>query len=145
MAVDQLSFVLDVVDGWPPVALECIPVRQTPDGYEVLASPLFVRDLSVGDVLRAELERENRVVSYAHAHRSRNSTVWLLRTGPGLDPSATLEALHRLGCTTNGLDAFGCYSVCVPSHVSMDAVDAVLDALPEESLAVAFPSFRHPE
>lgn len=39
MSTEYLSFLLDVVDGWPPVGVECLPVRETPRGHEVLAAP----------------------------------------------------------------------------------------------------------
>ncbi len=145
MSTEYLSFLLDVVDGWPPVGVECLPVRETPRGHEVLAAPLFVRDVSVGDVLLVERDDQERVTSFMHAFRSSHSTIWLLRTGPGVDVEQVLEEVRNVGCSTTALDRLGAYSICVPSNVAMFDVDSVLDRLPEDDLAVAFPSFRHPE
>src|SRR5687768_8106613 len=78
---DSLTFRLTVDDGWPPVAAECLPVVATDRGYSLETAPLFVKGLSVGDVIAVtELEQE-QVWSWVHISESRHSTVWLLRTG----------------------------------------------------------------
>lgn len=47
----HLGFALEIDDGWPPVAVESLPLRVTREGHVVEAPPLFVKDLSVGDVI----------------------------------------------------------------------------------------------
>lgn len=149
MSLDKrthLDFPLEVDDGWPPVGLESLPVRASAAGYEIQEAPLFVRDISVGDVLDVSLDDEGRVVEYRHLIRSKSSTIWLLclhRTRANVLPA--LSGLRQLGCDTVSLETLGCYAVSVPETVSMAAVDPILDAFDEEIVAVAFPSFRHPD
>ena len=47
----SLSFPLDVEDDWPPVAIESLPFEAEDRGLRLLAPPLFVNGLSVGDVI----------------------------------------------------------------------------------------------
>ena len=50
----ELHFILNVVDEWPPVAIEGVPCIQVEGGYRIETPPLFVKGLSVGDVISAE-------------------------------------------------------------------------------------------
>jgi hypothetical protein len=142
----SLSFPLDVDDDWPPVAVESLPFAVTSRGYRALVAPLFVRDLSVGDVIAAEFDGEGRVRSWHHLERSRHTTVWLLRTDSrtATIPSV-LEALRTIGCATVTLQRFGCHAIDVPPTLPIQRVDALLEGLDESAVAVAFPSMRHPE
>lgn len=47
----HLTFRLDVVDGWPPVAAEGIPCFHDGGAYRIRVPPLFVKGLSAGDVI----------------------------------------------------------------------------------------------
>jgi hypothetical protein len=66
----SLSFPLQVEDGGPPVATECLPFDQTEDGVCALVPPLFVKDISVGDILSVEKVEEHLVKSWQHVRRS---------------------------------------------------------------------------
>jgi hypothetical protein len=137
---------LDVEDGWPPVAVESLPFQVAPDGYVALVSPLFVRDLSVGDVIDATLDAGGkRVESWHHVVRSGRSTIWLLRLDRSNTIDAVLTRLRGLGCNTVTFEQAGTYSVDVPESVPMKTVDAALAHLDADSVAVAFPAMRHPE
>lgn len=140
-----LSFSLPVEDDWPPVAVESLPFEAASNGYRLLNAPLFVKDLSVGDIIAAELREENLISSWQHVFRSKRTTIWLLRMKETGEIKNTLARLRNLGCNTVGLDAMGCFAVDVPESVSMHDIDSVLSALDSDAVAVAFPSMRHPD
>jgi hypothetical protein len=77
----EIRFPLDVDDDWPPVSIEGLPFNVSPLGYVLTVPPLFIRDLSVGDVIAAEVSIEGLVTSFRYVSRSDNSVVWLLRIG----------------------------------------------------------------
>jgi hypothetical protein len=47
----ELVFALAPEEGWPPVATECLPCMRSGDGFRILVAPLFVKGVSVGDVI----------------------------------------------------------------------------------------------
>jgi Domain of unknown function (DUF4265) len=142
----HLSFPLDVEDGWPPVPVETLPFRPAVEGYIAAVPPLFVKDLSVGDVIDATLEEgSSRVSSWRHRAKSGHSTIWLLRMRQSATIDSVLGELRSLGCHTVRLEEAGAYSIDVPETVAMSPVDAALAELDELAVAVAFPSMRHPE
>lgn len=144
--IESLTFGLKPEDGWPPVAAESLPFRVVPEGYLLLVPPLFVRDLSVGDVLVVTRDRESeQVVSWQHLTRSPRTTIWLLRMKAWEALDKVLADLRALGCNTTAMLSAGAYSVDVPESLELRAVDLVLARLDEHSVAVAFPSMRHPE
>lgn len=145
MSEISLVFPLEVSDGWPPVGSESLPVEVCSEGYRALASPLFIKDLSVNDVIAAELAADDTVRSWHHVHRSDHTTVWLLRLRRDNRIEEALEQLRALGCNTTGLSQAGCYSIDVPGEVDIADVDDALSILDEESVGVAFPSMRHDE
>jgi hypothetical protein len=140
----HLNFPLTVEDGWPPVGLECLLVNRTALGYEVQAAPLFIRDVSVGDVLSVTFDSEGRVAAYRHEARAKNSTIWLLYLDREKENVAPfLVELRSVGCDTTSMDDLGCYAVSVPESTPMESVDAILAQLDQDAVAVAFPSMRH--
>jgi hypothetical protein len=142
----SLSFSLDVEDDWPPVAIESLPFETEDRGFKLLVPPLFVKGLSVGDVITVR-ERDGRVTSWKHKLRSQHSTIWLLRLKRDAtrDIKSILEHLHKLGCTSTGVAQFGAYAIDVPPGTTITSVDAVLAKLDKERVATAYPSFRHSE
>lgn len=141
----SLKFQLDVEDDWPPVALECLPFRQIASGYEALAAPLFVKDLSVGDVIEAAFDSEGIIDSWRHVSRSDHTTIWLLRLGWPDHINEVLAELRELGCNSVSLDQAGCYAIDVPPTVGIVDVDKILAKLDDTMVATAFPSMRHVE
>lgn len=145
-ATVQLHFPLDVVDGWPPVAVECLPFAIVQNGLQTLAAPLFVKDLSVDDIIDVALDAARGVVtSWTHVATSGRSTVWLLRTAACPALADALARLRQLGCNTVTADALGVHAIDVPSSVRLAAVDEALASLDPSAVAVAFPSLRHAE
>jgi hypothetical protein len=141
----SLVFTLEVEDDWPPFAVESLPFDETPSGYRALVAPLFVKDLSVGDVIEADVGPDRDVRSWKHVTRSAHTTIWLLRMEATTTIAPILDRLQELGCSTVRLEQAGAYAVDVPESVSMDDVDALLEELDSDVVAAAFPSMRHPE
>ncbi|MEZ6037649.1 MAG: DUF4265 domain-containing protein [Planctomycetota bacterium] len=140
----NLSFALDVIDGWPPVSVECLLVESVGDRHRLLSPPLFVKGLSVGDVLCCQVDPVNGLVfEWSIVERSGHSTFWLARLRDTEAIAPALIALRVLGCHTVSADAVGVWSVDVPGDVPIEAVDAILDGLPELEVAIACPSSRH--
>ena len=138
----SIEFPLDCEDDWPPVSLECLPFRPVPGGYALLAPPMFVKDLSIDDILEIDLAGR-RATAWRHRSRSGHTTMWMmeLRTTGALD--AIMVRLRELGCHPVHLPACGTYSVDIPSTIPITAVDAILADLDPDTVAVAFPSMRH--
>lgn len=142
----SLVFPLDVEDGWPPVAAESLPFRVTPDGYLAVAPPLFVKDLSVDDIIDVTFEADShRVLTWRHVARSGRTTIRLLRLRRSGTINGVLAELRTLGCNTVGLEEAGAYAVDVPETVPIERVDAALAHLDADAVAAAFPALRHPE
>lgn len=143
--VVSLKFGLEIEDGWPPVAVESLPFRVTEAGYLALSAPLFVKDMSAGDVISVRLSENDDVESWEHVCRSQRSTVWLLRLKTPNRIDESLARARAMTCNTAAVDSLGCYNIDVPADVPMADVDAILADLDEDAVAVAFPSLRHRE
>ena len=141
----SLQFPLDGEDDWPPVGSESLPFDKLSDGYKLLVAPLFIKNLSVDDIIDVVEDDNNFVKSWNHIRKSQRTTVWLLRLAEDNQIDVALEELQSLGCNTVGLPQFGCYAADVPEEISMSHVDAVLGKLDSNRVAVAFPSMRHPD
>lgn len=141
----KLSFALQQEDDWPPFAVECLPCACEPDGYRIESPPLFVKALSCGDVITIDEDEHGNVVSWSYVHESDRTTIWLARMAKTDAIEPLLEKLRRLNCNTVDLSEYGRYSIDVPAECPMNKVDALLATLDESKVAVAFPSFRHPE
>ncbi len=137
-----LNFALEVEDGWPPVATECLPVKTTDESHTVLVAPLFIKGLSVGDVVQVVSESEGIVYEWRHLSKSKNSTVWFLRRGE-VEIEPLLAPIRELGCNTTWSSQLGVGSIEVPESVSAEALDKCLEALEIPTFALAFPSWRH--
>lgn len=145
-SIQRFDFPLEVEDGWPPVAVECLPFRVVPGGYVALVPPLFVKDLSVGDIIHVTREAGGcRVLSWRHVARSECTTIWLLRLRHSETIHVVLTELRKLSCNTVGAADLGVYSIEVPEAVPIETVDRILAQLDADSVAVAFPSMRHQE
>ncbi|MFO1327128.1 MAG: DUF4265 domain-containing protein [Rubrivivax sp.] len=144
-AIVSLPFRLDVEDDWPPVAVESLQLRHLHAGYEVQSAPLFLKDLSVGDVIDVTLGDKGLVESWSHKSRSTRTTIWILRLKSPNGIDAALAKLRLLGCHTVRLESVGCYAVDVAGSIPISSVDKILESLDSNSVAIAFPSMRHPD
>ena len=141
--VISLQFPLDIEDGWPPVGSESLPVEEVPEGQIVSVPPLFVKGLSVGDVIKVELDIDGFVSSWIHVEESGRSVVWVMRLTGEPEIAGALEQMRALGCNTTSLDDYGCHAVDVPADLDMKTIDEILDRLDPDQVAAAFPSMRH--
>lgn len=141
----SLQFQLKPENGWPPFGSESLPFEKVIHGYKCLSAPLFVKKLSVDDVVSIEQDEENFVTSWRHLRKSERSVVWLLRLQDNPPIQACLHSLRSLQCNTSGLDDFGCYAIDVPPSLALSDVDDVLGVLDSELVAIAYPSLRHKE
>lgn len=133
----------DEDDDWPPVTTECMPFQDLGSGrYLLLVAPLFVRDLSVGDVLILEVSAEGIVWEWAHEKKSRNSTVWVIDFQQDHFEDVMKKFLS-LGCNVSRSPEFDVAAISVPENVDREIVEEFLDMLDEDS--VGYPSYRHEE
>jgi len=139
----ELRFSLDVQKNWPPVAVEALPFEVCSTGYLSTVPPLFVKGLSVGDVIVPQVDGEGFVSAWRHVSKSPNSVVWLLRIAPTEQIEEVLANLRALTCNTASLPQAGVYSIDVPGRVQFENVDAILATLNSDEVAAAYPSFRH--
>ena len=135
-------FVLDVDDGWPPVAKECMPVTSCSDGFRLEVSPLFIKNMSRGDVISVTRNEYEEVTSWKIVSPSSHSTVWIMAHGDKSIDDA-LERLKALRCNIVNFEEYRYYSVDVPPECSVDQLDSCFVDLGEDEASVAFPSFRH--
>jgi Domain of unknown function (DUF4265) len=141
--ISVLTFVLNVEDSWPPVAIESIPCTQTDVGYRIENPPLFVKNISVGDVISVSRDAHGDVVAWRHISESLRTTIWLLRKHKTAQIDGALTALRALNCHTVQLKEYGCFSIDIPAEISIDKVDSALSTLDASDVAIAYPSYRH--
>jgi Domain of unknown function (DUF4265) len=142
----KLLFPLVVhADGWPPVGSESIPAEvHTSGNLSILNPPLFVKDLSVGDLISVEFDDQGAVSDWKHVQRSGNSTVWVLQgAASSLDELASY--FLELKCNVERFSDIGLIAVDVPACVSEPALDHVIDKCRASGGHVAVPSFRFDE
>lgn len=130
--------------GWPPFETESLLVVDVQSGMQVQTAPLFVKCISVNDVIEPTEFLDGSVSKWRHVSKSDRSTIWLAGTG-AMAESDFLDRLRQLGCNTESLESWRIYSVDVPADVLMTAVDPILEAFQVHGGMVAFPSFRHNE
>jgi hypothetical protein len=143
----NLYFQLEVDDGWPPVSVEVMSCEEEAGGYLVKSPPIFIKGISVGDVITANPDSEGRVWEWQHLSQSMHTTIWLARLEEEAqtDIDEIVEKLRGFDCRIAEIRTLGCYSVDVPPQCPIDRIDEVLDDVDAERIAVAFPSFRHPD
>jgi hypothetical protein len=138
----QLMFVLEIDDGWPPVAKECMTCSDCESGYRIEVPPLFIKDLSVGDVISIERNDEGEVSAWSHVEKSMRSTIWIMVSG-GHSINDGLDCLKKLKCNVEEFEPYNYFAIDVPAECQVEQLDACLNALSGENVSVAFPSFRH--
>lgn len=103
---------------------------------------LFIKEMSVGDLITIQRDSEGDVISWSHLVKSSRSTLWLMAYGD-YSVEGVLDGLKRLGCNVEDLKQFRYFSIDVPEDCSLADLDQCLDGLDEENSALAYPSFRH--
>lgn len=141
-AMTELMFQLDVEDDWPPVAKECLVGTAAKSGYRIAVPPLFVKDLSVGDVIAIERDSEGDVAAWSHIERSNHSTVWIMVHGENSIEDA-IECLKKLKCNIERFEEYRYFAIDVPEECTLEQLDGCLGKIDEEKASIAYPSFRH--
>ena len=141
----SFDFTLDVVNDWPPMAVERLPFRPSRAGYELLAAPLFLPGLSVGDVLAIDAGAAGAVESWSHRQRSGRSTLWILRLATPSGIQRVLRRARDLGCETVSGTSGGIQAIDVPADVSLTLIGRELERLNPRASAVTWSSLRHPD
>ncbi len=139
----ELLFALDVDDNWPPVSIEGIPCTMVDGAYQIKAAPLFVKEISVDDIIEVVFDSSEKVSSWHHIQKSNRSTIWLLRIAESHNIESVLQELRLLNCNTVRLPEYGSYSIDVPGDIKIQEVDSCLAKLDPDCIAIAYPSFRH--
>lgn len=140
--VCSLTFRLEVVEGWPPVAAECLPCKKDKEKYRILSPPFFIKDLSVGDVIEITETDQDQVYAWKHVAKSGRSTVWVMLLGSS-NIEDRISQLKELGCNVERLLDRSLLSIDIPEAVRREVVDLCLSSLNPEEVAVAYPSWRH--
>src|SRR3569623_1501616 len=119
----ELTFRLAVEGEWPPVGVEALPCSLVEAGYRIEDAPLFIIDLSVGDVISVKLDEDGYVSSWEHVEKSTRTTIWLLRIGDADNIDGVLKDLRALCCNTVRLSQHGRYAIDVPAECAIADVD----------------------
>lgn len=129
----HVVFELEVRDGWPPVASERVwAYRAGDDTYVIDNPPWFVRDLAVGDVVRAtSSDAGSQPVFNELLQRSDHVTIRLIcfRSGPlEGDLSRAIEPFKRLGVYAEGASQYGMLALDISSTDPFTEVVRILRA-----------------
>ena len=124
-------FELTVEDGWPPVASERLWAFDLGDDrYQIDNVPWFVRDLAVGDVVRAQVRSpDSNPVFDVVLERSDHVTIRLIcfRNGPlGGDLARALEPFTALGVYGEGVAQYGMVALDIEPTAPLAAIAAAL-------------------
>jgi hypothetical protein len=127
----HVVFELSIEDGWPPVASERLwAFHLGGDRYRVDNVPWFVRDLAVGDVVRAEApDAHSDPVFVEIVERSDHVTVRVVcfRRGPLQgDLARALEPFTALGVYGEGAEQYGMLALDIEPSDPLPAIVATL-------------------
>lgn len=140
--VVYLIFRLDVADGWPPVAAEGIPCLHEAGSYRIRVPPLFLKGLSVGDVIAVFDDDQGQVCSWRHLSKSDRSTVRVMTFG-AVSIDVQLSNLRGLGVNVEGFSGTGLFALDIPASVPAPVLDECFGEFSKAELAIAYPSWRH--
>ena len=142
--MENISFALDIQDGWPPVAAESLWCERTQGRFKLQSIPLFVRGLAWGDVIAATPDAHTgQVADYELVEASGHSVIWMLNPGK-LEIDEFIAELQALGCkVVSGLLGYEHYAIDVPPGADIGALDGMISLWDELGLAFAYAAWRH--
>lgn len=117
-----------------------MPLAEEPEGLRVLAPPLFIKDLAVGDYIEVLEESEDQVLRWKSVKKSGHSTVWVMPNRR--DIQHELEELRGLGCSTASFPGELVCAIDLPPNISPAELDLRFGPL-APGVAVAYPAWRH--
>ncbi|MFL6109609.1 MAG: DUF4265 domain-containing protein [Marmoricola sp.] len=120
-------------DGWPPVGSERVwAFHLGGDRYRIDNVPWFVRDVAVGDVVRAQApDADSHPVFIEMVEQSDHVTIRLVcfRSGPlEADLARALEPFTALGVYGEGASQYGMLALDIPPTAPLPAVVSTLRA-----------------
>ena len=123
----HVVFELAVEDGWPPVGSERVWAHHLGgDRYRIANAPWFVRDLAVGDVVRAQApDSGSHPVFVELLERSGHVTIRLIcfRRGPlAGDLAQALEPFTALGVYGEGAQQYGMLALDIEPAAPLPAI-----------------------
>lgn len=141
----KLQFVLDIDDGWPPVASEGVWCDCVGDHYKLKNVPFFIRGLAADDIFKTEPDSVNgHIFEFEIIEESGHSVVWLINN-TGLDLSIFRKKITDLGCNYEGLPQFSLVAIDVPPQTNLETLDAIIDEYEEKGIEFAYPVWRFDE
>lgn len=141
--MEKLGFVLDVEDGWPPVAVEHVWCEPIGSIYELRNAPFFLHGLAYGDRFTVRRNDDDGYISeFSVVQSSGHSLVWVLDQGT-LTIDRFKPDLFALNCSIEGFARFRLHAIDIPPSADAAMIEALLDRLEAFGLAVAFPVWRH--
>lgn len=127
----HVVFELPVEDGWPPVGSERVwAFHLGEDRYRIDNAPWFVRDLAVGDVVRAAASGAGPDPVFSElVERSDHVTIRLVcfREGPlGGDLARALEPFTALGVYGEGAPQYAMVALDIEPTAPLPAIASAL-------------------
>jgi Domain of unknown function (DUF4265) len=108
----------------------------------ILVPPFFLKGISVGDVLKCEIDAEGYVEQWKHVKKSNRSTVWAHYKSP-INWELAKAQLIGLGCNVETFRAYKLSSIDVPPSLRMPKLNEILVPTVESGGFMVFPSARH--
>jgi len=139
----ELSFALEVEDGWPPVATEHLWCEDVEGGFVLRSVPFFVHGLAVGDRFAAELDPVNGCIFEFEMVRSSGHSLVRVLEPDGMNLEPYKHELLALGCTCEEFRSFGVNAFDVPAGVEAHAIGEIVDRIDDAGFPIAFPVWRH--
>ena len=140
--MEKVLFALDIEDGWPPIGAEGIWCERIGKNYQLKNVPFFIEGLAAEDVFSAEPDPVNdHIFEFEIVKESGHSVISLLNN-IDLDLTKFFEEIVALGCSYEGFNKFGLFSIDAPPNIDIDKLNELIDAYEERGIDFAFPVWR---
>lgn len=100
-------------DGFPPVAVESLWANPVGGRFEIDSIPLFTRDATVGDLVRAVSDSTGALWFDGVEHRSQRTLIRVVFFESDREQSVAAR-LKAFGCDLEGMEEFKLLAVDVP-------------------------------
>ena len=128
----KVWFPLVQTDGWPPVSGENVwTTEEGSNRYEIANVPFFVRDIAVGDIVRAELDERGELQVQEKIQWAGSCTIRIVPLPDGgLEDQRQriLDMFAPLGLDGEGIAAFDLVALNVPDNVDYRPIKTLLRA-----------------
>ena len=109
-------------DGYPPISVESVWARKTPDNfYEIDNISFYVRGISYKDVVNAERDDEGALYFKSVVRRAGHSTVRVI-VSDLKDRDDLQKKLEDFGCSWEGSNQPSLIAVDIPPEVKLASV-----------------------